>query len=145
MVISWTDWSNILHRTLMDGSGQRVSGCSLCSISTNQDCCHQCFLNRLESASGLLKVQGPSLEQETSLHISIPKLHGIYNACQTCEGHIKYSAILILTENTITMYYMKKQWGAHADMLCQKAIWLWQFCTGENITELGSRIICGSL
>lgn len=138
MVILWTHWSDVLLQSWTShGGGWFRTMCargSLRSIPINQNCCHQCLLNRLGSVSGIAESSRPVIRTGNFFAYQCPGalchlqcLAGPSSSHQRlCGAHLYQQCNCnVLCEQTE---------GAHSNMLCQEAI------IRENIIPMASHL-----
>lgn len=64
--------------------------------------------------------------EELSLHIN-RELRAICLVCAVFLPYLSGRVVQLLTESTASMFYVNRQGGARASVLCQEALCLWDF------------------
>jgi hypothetical protein len=79
-------------------------------------------------------VAGVWSEQEREEHINLLELRAVIKAVQCWTDILRGLPLMVLSDNTTVVAYIKHQGGTHSRELCQLACNLWQLCAALEIT-----------
>jgi hypothetical protein len=134
-VRSWLTEEHVLVRTPLN-------------IASNKDSQLQVFTDASQKGwGGHLEgeeIQGDWNPQEQTLHINVLELMAVQNTFIAFEEQLRGKAVLISTDNTTVVAYIRKQGGTRSVPLFQLAKELWEWVSERHIT-LQCRHIAGRL
>jgi len=78
-------------------------------------------------------VHGVWSRQETQLHINFLEMLAAFRALQFWGDTLRGRSVMLLTDNTTVVAYIKNQGGTHSRQLCQLAIEVLQWCAAMPI------------
>lgn len=74
----------------------------------------------------------------TRRSLNVRDLRAMRLACQAFRDYLKGKCVAVRTDNTIAIFYINRQGGAHCSLLCQEALDLWHFFIAHEIHIEGS-------
>lgn len=90
----------------------------------------QSFSGESREISGIWALQ----EKMEYRHINELEMLAIYKAVTLLQSHLKDKGVLLMTDNTTAMGYLKNEGGTFSKTLCYLATIILQFCSAMNIT-----------
>ena len=121
--------------------GQQVTfhlGCNTETVSTNTQSFHGCEPSgwgaHLEP-EGLL-FHGAWTPDQSFLHIYVLEMKAILLALKQCHQYVFISTVMIATDNSSVVSYLKREGGTHSPSLCMEVWETLQWCNQKEINLL---------
>lgn len=123
-----------------------LSGVPLASVTPSLSLCTDASMRAWGAhlLPQFLMCSGQWTPQEQSLHINELEMLAVLNAVKVWVETLRNQAVMVLSDNTTVVSYIRNQGGTHSRLLCAMTVDLLQFCHAASI-QLRVRHIPGHL